>query len=119
MNQWNSPLYGNYRNRKFTDIWESADDFINDYTNNGIGVTISTETATTLFYLLYARYGNSTRASSDETQFKYKVFTLIFMYGPTWEKRLEIQEAVRNLNIEDIQAGSTAIHNHAYNPSTD
>lgn len=113
-----SDLYGNYRNRTFSDIWESAEDFISDYSQSGITPTISTETATTLYFLLYARYGNSTIASFDENQFKYKVFTLIFMYGPTWETRLKLQKEIRELKIEDLMKGSTAIYNTALNPST-
>lgn len=110
-------LYGNYRNRKFTDIWGEVDAFLKDYNNNGIPTSISDNTATTLYYLLYARYGNSTIASSDENQFKYKVFSIIFMYGPTWEKRLEIQAAVRALELKDVLDGGKAIYNTALNPN--
>lgn len=111
-------LYGNYRTRKFTDIYEDVDAFIDDYTSNGIPETISKETATTLFYLLYARYGNSHIASSDENQFKYKLMSIIFSYGPSWEKRLEIQKSLRELSLEDIQESARAIYNHSFNPST-
>lgn len=110
-------LYGNYRNRKFTDIWTEVEQFLADYENNGIGTTISTQSATTLFYLLYARYGNSTIASSDENQFKYKVFSIIFMYGPTWEKRLAIQKDIRDLQLEEVLDGGKAIYNSALNPN--
>lgn len=110
-------LYGNYRNRKFTDIWNNVTSFLTDYNGNGIEPIISDDSATLLYYLLYARYGNSTVASSDETQFKYKVFSTIFMYGPTWEKRLEIQKAVRELSLEEVQKGGKAIYNTALNPN--
>lgn len=112
-------LYGNYRQRKFADIWSDVNAFLSDYTNNGIAVSISDASATTLFYLLYARYGNSTIASADETQWKYKVFSTIFMYGPTWEKRLEIQKKVRGLSEEDLRESSKAIYNHSFNPNTE
>lgn len=118
MNALHQNLYGNYRNRKFTDIWGNVDEFIEDYKNNGIAPTISDDSATTLFYLLYARYGNSTIASSDETQFQYKVFSTIFMYGPTWEKRVEIQKNIRELKLDDVLDGGKAIYNSALNPST-
>lgn len=118
MSVWNNSLYGNYRQRKFTEIWENVEAFLADYKQAGIPQLISETSATTLYYLLYARYGNSTIASSDENQFKYKVFTYIFMYGPTWEKRLEIQKAIRELDIEEIKKGSIAIYNKALNPET-
>lgn len=115
----NNSLYGNYRTRKFTDIYPLAADFLMEYKNNGIPVTIDETSASTLFYLLYARYGNSHIASSDEDQFRYKLFATIFMYGPAWEKRLKLQEDARLLTVEQVmEDGGKAIYNHAYNPSS-
>lgn len=111
-------LYGNYRQRTFSNIWENVDEFKEDYSDNGIGVSISDDNATTLYYLLYARYGNSTIASSDENQFKYKLFSIIFQYGPTWEKRLDIQKKLREMSEDDLRESAKAIYNHSYNPST-
>lgn len=113
-----SSLYGNFRTRTFVEIWNNEEAFANDYNNNGIPVSISSVSLKTLFYLLYARYGNSNIASSDENQFKYKVFSTIFMYAPAWEKRLDIQKKLRELSDEEIMKGSTAIYNSALNPST-
>ena len=75
--------------------------------------------AETLYYLLYAKFGNSHIASSDENQFKYKLAQIIFSYGPTWEKRLELQEELRGLTEDELRLASQTILNHAYNPSTD
>lgn len=115
---YNGSYYGNYRQSKFTDVYPDADTFVNEYKTNGIQTTISDATATTLYYLLYGKYGNSTIASSDTNQFKYKMWSIIFMYGPTWEKRLDIQEKIRNLEDADVFTGTSQIHNHSYNPST-
>ena len=115
---WNNDfLYGSYRNRKFCNIWEDVEDFLADYKDNGIPTTITDESATTLFYLLYAQYGNSTIASSDENQFKYKVFSTIFQYAPSWEKRLEIQKQLRGLSIDELMDGGKAIYNQANHPN--
>lgn len=114
----NNSLYGNYRTRKFTDIYDNVDAFLADYSDNGLPMLVDTTNMTTLFYLLYARYGNSTIASSDENQFKYKLFSLVFQYGPTWAKRLEIQDKVRNLTEDELRESAKAIYNHSYNPST-
>lgn len=114
----NHSLYGNYRQVKFTDVWDTASDFVTEYKNNGIQTTISDQTATTLYYLLYSRFGNSVVASSDTNRFKYDVWATIFSYGPTWEKRLEIQEKLRDLTDDDLFTGATQIYNHAYNPGT-
>lgn len=111
--------YGNYRTKKFTDFYPIAQDFINDYHLNGIPATITDDSANTLFYLLYARYGNSHIINSDENQFKYKLFSIVFQYGPTWEKRLDIQNKLRNLTEDELMRGTKAIYNTANNPGTD
>ena len=115
---WNNSLYGNYRQVKFTDVWEDVNSFLTEYQNNGIKTTISQQSAQTLYYLLYSRFGNSTIASSDTNRFKYDVWATIFSYGPTWEKRLEIQDKLRNLTDDELFTGATQIYNHAYNPGT-
>lgn len=74
--------------------------------------------ATTLYYLLYARYGNSSIANSDENQFKYKIFSTIYIGGATWAKKQEIQDKLRAMTEDEILAGTKAINNHAYNPQT-
>ena len=116
-------------NLTFTDIYNNAEDFVNDYKTSGlyidagndkdkISIKISDDSATTLYYLLYARYGNSTVQSSDENQFKYKLASIIFQYGPAWEKKLEIQDNLKALTMEELELGSKLINNHALNPST-
>lgn len=116
---WNDPLiYGNTVNFKFSDIWGNVDEFLQDYNNIGIPVSISDASATTLYYLLYARYGESTAATPNTDQFKYKIFSLIFQYGPTWEKNLDIQKQLRELSLEELLDGGKAIYNHSLNPST-
>lgn len=117
-NALTNSLYGNYRTRKFTDIYDNVDAFLADYSDNGLPMLVDTTNMTTLFYLLYARYGNSNIASSDENQFKYKLFSLVFQYGPTWAKRLEIQDKIRNLTEDELRESAKAIYNHSYNPST-
>lgn len=114
----NDFLYRNYRTRKFTDIYGDVDSFIEDYNTNGLPTLVSQDNMRTLYYLLYARYGNSHIASSDETRFKYNLFSIVFSKGPTWEKKLEIQSKVRDLTDADILQGSKAIYNQALNPGT-
>lgn len=114
----NCSLFGNFITRKFTDIFPDVDTFVSEYKNNGIPNLISDASASTLYYLLYARYGNSHIVNNDENQFKYKLWSTTFMYGPTWEKRLDIQDKLRNLSDDDLRIGTKQINNHAYNPGT-
>ena len=111
-------VYGNYRTRKFADIWPSADAFIQDYQASAIPQKLKVADATTLYYLLYARYGNSSIANSDENQFKDKIFSTIYIGGATWAKKQEIQDKLREMTEDEILAGTKAIYNHAFNPQT-
>lgn len=114
-------VYGNYRTRTFNDIYPTFEDFKDDvalYNSIGLNPNFKENTNQTLFYLLSARYGNSNVANSDENQFKLKLFSIIFQYGPTWEKRLSIQTDLRALTEDELLTGTKQINNHSYNPST-
>ena len=76
----------------------------------------TTGTLTTLYYLLKARYGGSHIKSDNPTQWKLKIMSTVFMYAPTWSKRLELQDKVRQMSDEEIQKGSIATYNSAQNP---
>ena len=111
---WNNPT-------SFKDDYEEAGVFTEAVTDNGVtvkaGTKLSDANLTILFALLYSKYGNSPIANSDVNQFKFKVYGIIFQYGPSWEKKLEIQEKLRALSDEEIAKGSKAIYNTALNPS--
>lgn len=98
----NVEMFPQYDTKLMTEVWSKASEFLTDYQNAGIPTTISVQNATTLYYLLYARYGNTPIANYDENQWKYKMFSIIFQYGPTWEKRLNIQDTLRGLQISDL-----------------
>lgn len=107
-----------YNTLLFTDVWDEVAKFVADYKASGIPTTISDANAMTLYYLLYARYGNTPISAMDEYQWKTRVFSIIFQYGPTWEKKLEIQQSVRSLTINDLKKGTTSIYNKALNPES-
>ena len=113
-----SNMLPQYDTMLFTDVWDDAGEFVADYKSSGLysaNNKISDTSANTLFYLLYARYGNSPIANMDVNQFQYKVFAIIFQYGPTWEKELSVQKALRDMTASDIRAGSFAMYNQALN----
>lgn len=112
-------LYGSYRQIKFTDVYDSAESFLSDYGNIGLPKTISDTSATTLFYLLYGRFGNDIIASSDTNRFKYRLFSIVWQYGPAWEKKLEVQKKLRDMSEADILTGSRQIYNNATHPATE
>ena len=112
-------LLPQYDTKLFTDIYDKVDTFVADYNQINLGGITDPTLVTKLFYLLYAKFGNSPIANLDENQFKYKLFSTVFMYGPAWEKRLDIQNEIRNLSADDLLQGAKAIHNRALNPETD
>lgn len=110
-------LYGNYRTRTFADIFPSADDFTAEWNSTIFATNLETINTDLIFTLLYSRYGNNHIAASDENRFKYNVFSIIFQYGPTWQKELEEQKKIRALSVDDLREGSRNIVNSALNPS--
>ena len=106
-----------YATKIFTEIFPDYSTFETEYTASPLKDAITNDNLEVLYYLLYARYGNSPIANYDENMFKYKLFGVIWQYGPTWEKRLDIQGKLRDLSKKDILTGSKAIYNHAFNPA--
>lgn len=125
-----------YSTKNFEDLYPEVETFLADYGNLGLPRTISEGNATNLYYLLFARYGNSPIANYDENQFKIKLQAVIWQFGPTWEKRLDIQQSLRLLTADELALGTSttsvstgtssgnstdtgsSIKNHAFDPTT-
>lgn len=104
-----------YNTMTFAQIWITNNAFVEDF--NESFAQNSIKNPELLGHLLYAEYGNSPIAFSDVNLFKENVWATIFKFGPTWEKRLEIQEKVRNISEDELRVGSKAINNMAANPT--
>ena len=107
-----------YNTVLFTDVWGSYDEFYADYGASAMDNPLTAKNTELLFYLLYARYGNTPISAMDENQWKYRIYSIIFQYGPTWQKKLEIQKNIRDLTLADIKKGATTIYNKALNPES-
>lgn len=123
-NPFTLPMYGTYRNPKFTDLFPDLDTWKAEWTACALPLTTMIGAATSaqtsqIYYLLYAKYGNSTIAGSDPEQWKYRLWAKIFQFGPTWWKKLQLQADVRALTTEELQKGGRVIYNHSFNPSTE
>lgn len=129
-----SSLYGRYRTNKFSDVYDSEEKFSDEFKTNPIFGSLSynaefiTKTQKDsgdrfnpklIYYLLMGNYANSYIASSDINRFKIRLWSIIYQYGPTWAKQLEIQEKLRGLSETDITTGASAVFNTAVNPSTE
>lgn len=111
-----------YATKIFTEIYKNYDTFKTEYRASSLNLTeLKDANLEVIYYLLYAKYGNSPIANYCEKQFKIKLFGIIWQYAPAWQKRLDIQTQIRALgsnpnDLSDILTGSKAIYNHAFNP---
>lgn len=112
-----------YETLTFAQVWPSFAKFKEDYDALIVGFAqnaapLKEESITTVYFLLYARYGNNPISNSDVGQFKMKILANIYAYGPTWERKQEAQDAVRSLAENDLLLGAKQIYNRALNPNT-
>ena len=107
-----------YNQTIFSNIWDSVEDFMSDCHASQMPITLTDTSLTTLYYLLYGRHGNDPIVNRDLNQWKYRIYSVIFQYGPTWEKRLDIQGKIRNLTEDQLIQGSKVISNNASNPQS-
>lgn len=119
---YNNRLFGNYLTMTFSDIYPNVDVFMADAKSEHLKMLLpygfSDNNIKTLFYLLTAKYANNSIASDSLDRFKFHLFSLIFQYGGTWQKKLEIQNKIRTLEESEARKSGRTIDNHAYNPGT-
>lgn len=121
---WCSDLYGSFRTRTFSEIWPSYKEWAQDW--DACELPLASQIGDSkdsmvvaLYWLLFSRYANSHLAASDELQGKYRIFSVAYQYGGAWSKRVEIQDKIRALSLEDLKRGTSMIYNEAANPSTE
>ena len=108
-----------WNEKRFCDIYPDVTTFVNDMGKYGIPKNLADEDYTLMYYLMFATYGDSPLSGyMDETRWKMGFQSIIYQYGGEWKKKLEIQENVRALTLDELQKGTTSIYNHAYNPSS-
>ena len=114
-----SSLWGNYRTRTFSEIFDSYETFIQQWDTLPFKEAVAADNINMelAYYLLMARYANSHIASLDENRFIFQTFSTIFQYGPMWAKDLKTQAAIRALDIDAFRTGVANIINQASNPS--
>ena len=116
-------FFPKYNKLTYAQVWPSQKAFLDDYTELGGNLVmpnapVSENALKTLYFLLYARYGNNPIVNNDVNQWKFKIFSIIFSYGPAWERKIQIQKTLMELAEADLVVGAKQIYNHALNPST-
>lgn len=111
-----------FDNPKFLDYYPDLATFKEDYENLGIPKVFQDQsTIQVLYWLLCTRYGVSTVLGYNFQMFRPILFTRIWQYGGTWQKRVKIQQKLRGLSLQEgsqIYKGGKAIYNSAFNDSS-
>lgn len=108
-----------YDTQTFNQVFPDVDKFkecIDDDFDGYAKLAISDDNKATLYWLLFARYGNTHMTNLSVNQFKAKLVAIIFQKGPSWQRNLELQKSIRDLSEEDLRAGAISIYNTAANP---
>lgn len=122
--------YGSHRTRKFSDLFPNTETFTQTYQecpiyNPMLSYPIKYKVGNTtyeknmlkeIYYLLYGRYGNSSIASSDEMQFKIKLWTILSTKGIIWFKKQESLYKLISLTDEEIRKNQKSWTNLAQDP---
>ena len=116
--QENLPEMPEYNTKLFREIWPTVESFQTDYGNSPLKWPELDGKQAMIYYLLFANYANNSIANMDVNQFKAKVFEKIFNYGPTWQKKLVIQEKLRSMSEDELRTGGRNISNFAINPNS-
>lgn len=116
-------LFGRHINFQFSELFPNETSFVTEYKASPFyqdsGNKLDDLHIKLTWAFLIARYANSTIGSIDENQFKYKVFSIMFAYGPAWQYKLSVQTKLRDdSNFSNFVKGNMAIYNKSYNPST-
>lgn len=117
-------LFQVFDNITFSELWETADDFVTTYNDTELPKEpyLDDETLKLVWLLLIGRFADSTiKPYNTYGAFKVRFMSKVWQYAPTWKKRLDIQNRLRSLSLEDgspIFEGSKAIYNSAMNPGT-
>ena len=101
----------------FLEIFTNSDAFVNGYKASPLYLNELTDAQLVVVYaLLSAKYGMNPIANKTEDMFKNKVYSILFKYGPTWNKKLDLQKKLRQLTDTELMLGTTTIYNRASNP---
>lgn len=117
-------LFQTFDNITFSQLWETADDFIESYNITSLPKEpyVTDDVLRLVWTLMIGRFADSTiKPYNTYGAFKIRFMSRVWQYAPTWKKRLDIQNKLRELSLEpgsEIYEGSKAIYNSAMNPGT-
>lgn len=109
--------------KTFFDIYPTQDEFTNDL-NGSYNVfkpdDMTDKYINKTYWLIAARFGDQAiNGYTDEGRWKLRLFETIDTYGPTWEKKLELQKQIRALTLSQLKETGKLINNTALNPNNE
>lgn len=117
-----------FDNITFSELWNTADKFVEDYKmigfpqTNEFGSYMTDDDLKLIWLLLIGRFADSTIMPYNTFgAFKVRFMSRVWQHAPSWKKDLDIQNKLRSMSLEDgspIYDGSKAIYNTALNPGT-
>lgn len=125
--------FQSFDNITFSELWGTADDFVQAYKDTTLPQTYTTAAGTVgnyvtdedlklIWLLLIGRFADSTiKPYNTYGAFKVRFMSRVWQHAPAWKKELDIQNELRALSLSNDSAifeGSKALYNSALNPST-
>lgn len=117
-------IFQEFNNITFSELWETADSFVEAYTSTGLPKEpyVNDETLKLVWLLLSGRFADSTiKPYNTFGAFQIRFMSRVWQYAPAWKKELDIQNKIRSLSLEEgseLFEGGKSIHNSAMNPGT-
>ena len=117
--------FQHFDNVKFSDVWGTAESFVDTYNEVGLPKTeyqLDDDTLKLVWILLIGRFADSTiKPYNTYGAFQVRFMSRVWQYAPAWKKELDIQNKLRELSLEEgseLYVGGSAIYNSAMNPGT-
>ena len=110
-----------FNTKLFTDVFPTYDSFKSCFDNDFEKYAkdcIANNYLNTLYWLLFARYGANPINNMTENLFKARLVAITWQKGPTWVRRVQLQDSLRALTESDLLSGAKTILNAADHPET-
>ena len=111
-------LVPEYSRMLFRQVWPTRDQFVSEYSASSFNLPELDDKKNLIYDLLYASFANTPIVNDDVNYFKSRIFMTVFEYGPTWKKRLEVQQTLRGMSEEELRIGGRNVSNYAVNPNS-
>lgn len=105
----------------FLDIFPKAANLISLPADLEWSLSLTDAQLTKTWQLLTANYGHRALKLSqgDVTQWKMRLCSLLEQYGPAYFTRVQLQQDIAALSLDDLREAGRSIINHAYNPNSE